>query len=83
MFAVVNIAGQQFKVSENNTYYVPRLLKDTDKNITFKEVLILSDDKNIKVGNPLVKGAKVIFVTFRDIKLFSYCIKSVSFNFCN
>ena len=39
MFAVVNIAGQQFKVFENNTYYVPRLSKDTDKNIIFKEVI--------------------------------------------
>ena len=68
MFAVVNIAGQQFKVFENNTYYVPRLSKDTDKNIIFKEVLILSDDKNIKVGNPLVKGAKVTAKVLEHLK---------------
>lgn len=59
MFAVVNIAGQQFKVSENSTYYVPKLSKEPNKNITFKEVLVLNDDKNTKVGNPLIKGAKV------------------------
>jgi len=39
MFAVVNIAGQQFKVSENSTYYVPKLSKDPNKNITFDETL--------------------------------------------
>jgi len=59
MFAVVNIAGQQFKVFENSTYYVPKLSKDPNKNITFDEVLVLNDDKTIKVGSPLIKGAKV------------------------
>ncbi len=59
MFAVVNIAGQQFKVSENSTYYVPKLSKEPNKNITFDEVLVLNDDKTIKVGSPLIKGAKV------------------------
>ena len=59
MFAVVNIAGQQFKVSENSTYYVPKLSKDPNKNITFDEVLVLNDDKTIKFGSPLIKGAKV------------------------
>ena len=68
MFAVVNIAGQQFKVSENNTYYVPRLSKDTDKIIIFNEVLILSDDKNIKVGNPLVKGVRVTAKVLEHLK---------------
>ena len=65
MFAVVNIAGQQFKVSENSTYYVPKLSKEPNKNITFKEVLVLNDDKNIKT--------KInVFVTrFIDIKLYT------------
>ena len=68
MFAVVNIAGQQFKVSENTTYYVPKLSKEPKKNITFKEVLVLNDDKNIKVGSPLIKGAKVTAKVLEHIK---------------
>ena len=68
MFAVVNIAGQQFKVSENSTYYVPKLSKDPNKNITFKEVLVLNDDKNTKVGNPLIKGAKVTVKVLEHLK---------------
>jgi large subunit ribosomal protein L21 len=68
MFAVVNIAGQQFKVSENSTYYVPKLSKEPNKNITFKEVLILNDDKTIKVGSPLIKGAKVTAKVLEHLK---------------
>ncbi|MFB3058057.1 MAG: 50S ribosomal protein L21 [Ignavibacteriaceae bacterium] len=68
MFAVVNIAGQQFKVFENSTYYVPKLSKDPNKNITFDEVLVLNDDKTIKVGSPLIKGAKVKAKVLEHIK---------------
>lgn len=68
MFAVVNIAGQQFKVTENSTYYVPKLAKDPNKSITFKDVLVLSDDKNVTVGNPTVKGAKVTAKVLEHLK---------------
>jgi large subunit ribosomal protein L21 len=59
MFAVVDIAGQQFKVIENNKYYVPRLEVEPNAEVTFDSVFMLSDDKSTKVGTPTVKGAKV------------------------
>ncbi len=59
MFAVVDILGQQFKVAENTTYYVPRLQEEPNKSVTFDNVLLLSDDKNVKVGSPFVEGVKV------------------------
>lgn len=59
MFAVVNIAGQQFKVLENNKYYVPRLKAEPNAEITFDSVLVLGDDKATKVGTPTIKGAMV------------------------
>lgn len=59
MFAVVDIAGQQFKVIENTKYYVPRLKAEPDTEITFDSVLVLGDDKATKIGTPTVKGAKV------------------------
>ena len=68
MFAVVNIAGQQFKVTENSTYYVPRLSKDPKKSVTFKDVLVLSDDKNVTIGNPTIKGAKVTAKVLEHLK---------------
>ena len=40
MFAVVDIAGQQFKVSEKIQYYVPKLSEEPEKDVTFKNVLL-------------------------------------------
>ncbi|KAB2846662.1 MAG: 50S ribosomal protein L21 [Melioribacteraceae bacterium] len=59
MFAVVDISGQQFKVSENTKYYVPKLNSDTNSEITFENVLIFSDGNKTEIGVPVVKGAKV------------------------
>ncbi len=59
MIAVVDILGQQFKVTENTKYYVPRLRQEPESEVTFDQVLLVSDGKETKVGNPLVKGAKV------------------------
>lgn len=60
MFAVVNIAGQQFKVTENTMYYVPRLQEDADNEITFSNVLVFSDDSGAtKIGSPFVDGVQV------------------------
>jgi large subunit ribosomal protein L21 len=59
MFAVVDIAGQQFKVIENESYYVPRLDADPESELTFDSVLLLSSEKETKVGAPTVIGAKV------------------------
>lgn len=59
MYAVVDIAGQQFKVVENAKYYVPRLKVEPNTEVTFDSVLLLSDDNSTKVGTPIVKGASV------------------------
>jgi large subunit ribosomal protein L21 len=59
MIAVVDILGQQFKVTENTKYYVPRLRNEPESEVTFDQVLLLSDGKETKVGSPIVKGAKV------------------------
>ncbi len=59
MFAVVDINGQQFKVEENQKYYVPRLDKKPNSKISFDSVLLFGDDKETKVGNPAVDGLKV------------------------
>jgi large subunit ribosomal protein L21 len=68
MFAVVNILGQQFKVAENIKYYVPRLKDDINSEVTFDSVLVLSDDKKVKIGNPSIKGAKVTAKVLEHLK---------------
>lgn len=59
MFAVVDISGQQFKVTEKMKYYVPRLEGKPDSEVTFSNVLLFSGDNGVKVGSPYVKGIKV------------------------
>jgi large subunit ribosomal protein L21 len=68
MVAVVEIAGQQFKVSEKGKYNVPRLKEDLNSNITFDKVFLLSDDKGTKLGSPSVSGAKVTAKVLEHLK---------------
>jgi large subunit ribosomal protein L21 len=59
MFAVVEIAGQQYKVNPAEKLYVPRLESEVGSSVKFDRVLLLSDDKAVKVGAPLVSGVSV------------------------
>ncbi len=68
MFAVVDIAGQQFNVEENTKYYVPRLDNDVDTEITFDSVLLFNDGKETKVGLPTVDGMKVTAKVLEHLK---------------
>lgn len=68
MFAVVDILGQQFKVTENTKYYVPKLTQEVDAEVSFDSVLMVGDDKSTKVGTPFVKGSKVTAKVLEHLK---------------
>ena len=59
MYAIVEIAGQQFKVEKDQKVLVHRLENEEGSQVEFDRVLLLDQDGKIKVGNPVVKGAKV------------------------
>ncbi|MGA9405843.1 MAG: 50S ribosomal protein L21, partial [Bacteroidota bacterium] len=59
MFAVVEIAGQQYKVNPEEKLYVPRLENEVGSSVKFDKVLLLSNDKEVKVGAPVVSGVSV------------------------
>ena len=59
MYAIVNIAGQQFKVSENQNLYVHRLANDEGSSVEFNDVMFVDNDGKIKIGSPTVNGASV------------------------
>ncbi len=59
MFAIVTIAGQQFKVTEGQEIFVHRLEAAQGDKVTFDQVLLVGKDDSVKVGTPIVKGAKV------------------------
>ena len=59
MFAIVNIAGQQFKVTQGQELFVHRLEAAEGDKVTFDEVLLVGSDQSTQVGTPIVKGASV------------------------
>src|SRR5690606_36056291 len=59
MYAIVNIAGQQFKVAKDQHLYVHRLQGDEGASIEFDDVLLVDNGGKVSVGAPTVKGAKV------------------------
>lgn len=53
MFAIVNIKGKQYKITENQRVFIPKLKDDVGSKITFTDVLMFSkDDKSFQVGAP-------------------------------
>lgn len=59
MYAIVDIAGQQFKIEKDLKIYVNRLANEVGEDVEFDKVLLVADDKKIEVGAPVVNGAKV------------------------
>lgn len=58
-FAVVKIGGSQYKVSEGDQLEVDKIEGEKGKLLSFREVLLLVDGEKIKIGQPIVAGAKV------------------------
>ena len=59
MYAIVDIAGSQFKVEKDKFVYAPKLQGEEGASVTFDNVLLLDNDGKVEVGTPSVKGAKV------------------------
>jgi large subunit ribosomal protein L21 len=68
MMAVVNIAGQQFKVTEGQEIFVHRLSAESGDQINFDEVLLIDSDNSTTVGTPQVKGASVSASVLEHVK---------------
>ena len=59
MYAIVEIAGQQFKVEEGKKIFVHRLEVENEKEIEFDQVLLIEDEGKIIIGEPTIKDAVV------------------------
>jgi large subunit ribosomal protein L21 len=59
MYAIVEIAGQQFKVEKDQKIFVHRLEAEEGKKVSFDKVLLIDTGNKISVGDPVVKGATV------------------------
>lgn len=59
MYAIVEIAGQQFKVEEGKKIFVHRLQAENGKKLEFDQVLLIEDKGKVTVGEPVIKDAVV------------------------
>ena len=59
MYAIVEIAGQQFKVAKDQKVYVHRLPEAEGSKITFDNVMLVADNGNVTIGAPAIEGAAV------------------------
>ena len=68
MYAIVEIAGQQFKVEKDQQIFVHRLDSEEGSKIDFDKVLLLDDAGTVNVGAPVITGAKVTAKVLEHLK---------------
>ncbi len=68
MYAIVEIAGQQFKVERGNKVYVHRLEANEGAKLEFDKVLLIGNGEKVSVGNPTVEGARVAATVITHLK---------------
>jgi len=68
MYAIVEIAGQQFKVAKDQKVYVHRLQEEEGKKVSFHNVLLLENGKDITIGAPAIDGAAVEAKVVKHLK---------------
>ena len=66
MYAIVDIAGQQFKVEAGEEIFVQRLAAAKDEKVEFEKVLLVDNEGSVSVGTPYVDGAKVSATVLDD-----------------
>ena len=68
MYAIVEIAGQQFKVAKDQKVFVNRLKEDEGSKVSFDQVLLIDNNGKVAVGDPVVKGASVSAKVLEHVK---------------
>ncbi|MBQ0108216.1 MAG: 50S ribosomal protein L21 [Phascolarctobacterium sp.] len=59
MYAIIKTGGKQYRVAEGDTVQVEKLAAEVGAEVTFDQVLTVVDGADVKIGKPLVAGAKV------------------------
>lgn len=68
MYVIVDIQGQQFKVEQDQKLFVHRINAEQGSEVEFDQVMLVESDGNIKVGTPVVDGAKVVVEILSHVK---------------
>ncbi|NLJ01059.1 MAG: 50S ribosomal protein L21 [Bacteroidales bacterium] len=68
MYVIVDIQGQQFKVSQGQKLFVHRINADQGSEVEFEKVMLVDNEGKVTVGAPLVDGAKVVVEVLSHVK---------------
>lgn len=68
MYAIVDIAGKQFKVTQDQYVYAPLMGEEAGASVDFDKVLLTDDDGKVQIGSPTIKGAKVTGKVLEHVK---------------
>jgi large subunit ribosomal protein L21 len=59
MYAIIETGGKQYKVEQGSELYIEKLPQEQGETVTFDRVLLVKDENGVKIGTPVVEGAKV------------------------
>ena len=81
MYAIIKTGGKQYRVQEGDNIFVEKLANDVDSEVVSDQVLAVVNDGDVKVGTPVVEGAKVTAKVLeqgkeKKILVFKYKAKS-------
>ncbi|SRR5690606_1876042 len=68
MYAIVEIAGKQYKVAENDNLIVPRLNAGVDESITLDRVLLIADGDDVQIGTPTIDNAAITATVVEHVR---------------
>lgn len=68
MYAIVEIAGQQLKVEKNAKVFVNKMDAEAGSTVDFDKILLIDNDGDVKIGQPVVDGAKVTAKVLAHVK---------------
>lgn len=68
MYAIIETGGKQYRVSEGDTLYIEKLPQEAGNTVDVDKVLAVMKDGEMKIGSPLVEGARVVLKVVRHGK---------------
>ena len=68
MYAIIETGGKQYRVQEGDTLFIEKLPVEADSEVVFDKVIAVGNDGDLKIGAPIVEGAKVVAKAIKNGK---------------
>ncbi len=68
MYAIIETGGKQYRVQEGDTLFIEKLPVEADSEVVFDKVIAVGNEGDLKIGAPIVEGAKVVAKAIKNGK---------------